>query len=173
MCVYMCASVHVKMSDFPWSDRGQKSVVILANSKKKFFHPKFDGTNHHQHFYTVPMELNGVMLASSMWVCVFIRLCMSRTKCTIMYREQRAGPRSAHFCVHINVDKIHSRANFYPNRQRYWPSFSRSKIRIEYIVTFIREYLSNGDRVNIAIANAEEVTCGLSIGIFTFDRGQI
>ena len=40
------------------------------------------------------------------------------TKCTIVYREQTAEPRSANCCTHIHVDKIPAPANFHPNSQR-------------------------------------------------------
>ena len=59
-------------------------------------------------------------------------ICTSVTKCTIMYYEQPAGPRSANFS-HMHVDKVPSPANVQLNCQRPWPSFSWSKIVIEYI----------------------------------------
>ena len=64
---------------------------------------------------------NGV---SQQGVCSFVRLLVrpcvraSFTKCTIMYGEQTAGPRSAKFCTHMYVDKVPLPANFHPNPQR-------------------------------------------------------
>ena len=46
----------------------------------------------------------------------------------------------------ILADEVRSPANFHPNPQRSWPSFLMSKIPIEYIRTFKRDYLANGDR---------------------------
>ena len=45
---------------------------------------------------------------------------------------------------------------------RSWPSYWRSKIKIEHIGKFVRDYLANGDRTNIAVANTQEVICALS-----------
>ena len=72
------------------------------------------------------------------------------TKCTSMHREQTAGtiyPILAKFKF-MDVDKVAYTlaTNFYQNRQRSWPSYSRSKIQPEYIEKFIRDYLENDDR---------------------------
>ena len=57
-------------------------------------------------------RLNGVILAGS------VDIQMSVVKCTIMYWEKMAGPRSANFDSHMHVDSVSSSANFHPNRQR-------------------------------------------------------
>ena len=56
------------------------------------------------------MELNGVMLAGSMCMRPFVRA--SVTKSTITYREQTAGPRSANFCILIQVTRYDRQPNF-------------------------------------------------------------
>ena len=61
------------------------------------------------------------------------------TKCTIMYREQKAEPRSANFCTHVPVNNIPSPAKFHPNLQHSSPSISRSIIRIEKMYKCIGE----------------------------------
>ena len=64
------------------------------------------------------------MLAGPMFVCWFVRPCIhecvyaSFTKYKIMYCKQPAGPRNANFCIHMNVDKLPSPANFHSNPQR-------------------------------------------------------
>ena len=70
-----------------------------------------------------------------MLVCSFFGPCVreSFTKCTIMFCEQMVGPRSANLCMHMRADKVRSPANFHEYRCRPWPSFSRLKIRMEYI----------------------------------------
>ena len=40
------------------------------------------------------------------------------TKCTIIYYEQTARPRSANLCAHIHVDKLPQPSNFCLNCQR-------------------------------------------------------
>ena len=76
------------------------------------------------------------------------------TKCTIMYYEETAGARSTNFCTRVHVDKIHLPANFYPNPQCPWSSFSRSKFKSS---TFWRLNIiilqTVTDQTNIAIAN--------------------
>ena len=57
--------------------------------------------------------------------------------CTIMYCEQTAGPRSANFCTHMHVDKVHSSANFYFYRRSPWSSFFKIRDSNEYIGTCI------------------------------------
>ena len=96
-------------------------------------------------------------------------ICMSIMKC---HREQKTEPKSANFGKHIHAEKVSSSANFHPNHRPPWPSFSRSKIRIEYIRKFIRDYLANHDKYGVhCYCQQIKVAYGFSIGIFTFDRG--
>ena len=46
----------------------------------------------------------------------------------------------------MQVDKVCRQESCHPNRQRPWPLFLISKIRIEYIEKFIRENLADCDR---------------------------
>ena len=62
--------------------------------------------------YTVSTALNGVISAGSVDVRSYV------AKCTILYCEQTAGPRSASFCLRMLVDKEHPHTNFHLNRQR-------------------------------------------------------
>ena len=78
--------------------------------------------------------------------CMDVRPSVRTYICQKMYHEQTAEPRSASFFENINVDSVNSPANFHPNRQWPWPSFSMSKIRIDYIGKFVREYIVNDDR---------------------------
>ena len=66
------------------------------------------------HFYAVPIKLNGVILAGSMHVRPSVNAYVRHE----IYRKQTAGPRSANFYEHMQVDKINSPANFHPDRQR-------------------------------------------------------
>ena len=50
------------------------------------------------------------------------------------------------FFANMHVGKVPSPASYPPYRQRHSPLFSWSKIRIEYIEMFKRDYLANGDR---------------------------
>ena len=47
---------------------------------------------------------------------------------------------------HISAFTLSFLVNFHPNSRRPWPSFSRSKFVIEYVVKFIPDFLENGDR---------------------------
>ena len=58
---------------------------------------------------------DGAVYAGRMYVCLSIHV--SFIKCTIMYCEHTAEPRSKHFCTHMYVDKVYSPANFLPNPQ--------------------------------------------------------
>ena len=52
---------------------------------------------------------------------------------TIPHCEQTAGSESSNYCTHMHVDNVRSPASFRPNRQRPWPSFSRSMFQMQYI----------------------------------------
>ena len=74
-----------------------------------------------------------------------ICLYMSFTKCAIMYYEQKTEPRSTNFCIcirHVQQDTVVCQFSSKSSMSRSWPSFSRSKIWIEYIGKCIREKLS-------------------------------
>ena len=62
----------------------------------------------------------GMVFTARSYVRSSVRLYVrtSFTKCTIMYREQTAGRRSANFYAHMHADKIPSSVNFYLNRHR-------------------------------------------------------
>ena len=58
------------------------------------------------------------------------------TVCHEMYDHvcvQTAEPRSAIVCTRMYVCMVRLQVKFHPNRQRPWPSFSRSNILIDYI----------------------------------------
>ena len=99
--------------------------------------------------------MNSVNLAGSRYV-TNVRLCIA---------NKRLDVEAPFFCARIPVDEVRSHANSHSNRQRPWSSFSRSKIRIEYI----RDYLANGDRWGKRLLlPIPIVACGHLIGIFTF-----
>ena len=77
-------------------------------------------------------------------VCLYIRT--SFMKSTIMYCEQTTEPRGASFLRTYACWQGTFAANFHQNRQYFLPSFSRSKILIEYIGKFKSHYLANGDK---------------------------
>ena len=52
----------------------------------------------------------------------------------------------ASMSAHMRIGKVGSYANFQRNRWRSWLSLSMSKIWIQYIVKFLRDYLANDDR---------------------------
>ena len=67
---------------------------------------------HGNALYTVPTELNGVILAGSMCVHACVRACVRAffAKCTIMY--------CANFCTRMQVDTVRAPVNFHPDRPR-------------------------------------------------------
>ena len=89
---------------------------------------------------SVPTALNGVSPAGG--VDVNPQVCSSVTKCTGIYDEQTAGPRSANLCTRLHTAKVRSSVNFHLNSQRPWPSFARSDSnRVHWEV-----HMRNGDR---------------------------
>ena len=88
-------------------------------------------------FYTVLRRRSGVcrQVVCSL-VCSSVRACVLH-RMNDYVLSTNGWPRSAHFCTHMLVDKLRSPANFHSNPQCPWPSFSRAKIRIEYIVKCI------------------------------------
>ena len=55
-------------------------------------------------------------------------------------------PRIINFGRHIQVGKVSSPVDFHPHRECPLPTFSKSKIQIEYVEKLICDYLTNGDR---------------------------
>ena len=87
--------------------------------------------------------------------CLFARSYVRPvSKCTIMHREQTAGPRCANFCTLMHVIKVYLHANFHLNPQSFRPLISRSKIRIEYTGECIRERV-----VSVGKAETERTVC--------------
>ena len=94
-------------------------------------------------FTPLQRSWNGVVLAG----CASVRFFRSSlTKCTIVYRNQTAELRNTDFGTSMHYVMVRMPADFHSNRQRPWPSLSRSKIRIEYIWTFVHDCLANNDR---------------------------
>ena len=65
-------------------------------------------------------------------VWTYTDTCSSFARCTITYWEQTAWPRSVNFYTHTRWQGTFADL-FHPNRHGPWPSFSRSKIQIEFI----------------------------------------
>ena len=94
-------------------------------------------------------SMNGVILWGRMFVrpCVRTYVCLPRNVllCTTIKPLDLEAPFFAlHLCTCWQATFAY--VNFHPNRQYPWRSISRSKIRIEYIGKFKRDYLANGDR---------------------------
>ena len=80
-------------------------------------------------------------LTSGLYFCTrcycsrqYVRTCVrvSVMKCTILYRKQTIGPWKCQFLpAYTCWQDTPARPIFYLNRQRHWPSFSRSEIGIE------------------------------------------
>ena len=98
--------------------------LITINLKIRRF-IMFCSTFHLFFFFNLLYCSYGIEPFYTIWIYVQTSLLTTTTKC---HRKQTLAP-----------------ANFHPNRQRPWPSFSGSKIQIKYTGTFTRDYLASGD----------------------------
>ena len=104
------------------------------------------GVNHNRSEYSYICMLTRYVRRS-----IFIRI--------MIVFEQTVTPRSANLCRYMHVDKVPSLANFHPNPQRLWCSFSTSKNMNCLAIAAKRLYLtSTAWPVSIPIAKCQEVS---------------
>ena len=97
---------------------------------------------------------NGVF-QQVMFVCLFVRTYVRPSRnvrlCT---GNKMAGPRGAIFCIHMQDEKVHSHANFHPNRQRLDLHFQGQRFASSTLGSSNMIIVQTvTDRSNIAIAN--------------------
>ena len=124
-------------------------------------------------FNTVPKDLNGIFRAyDSMIIFSDVSIdILARNKFSLLTHPEcstsvcTANKRmdlEAHiFCKRTQFDKKSLRSDFFLNCQKYLTYiFLTSKIRIEYLEKFIRDFRANVliYRIDIAIANVERCT---------------
>ena len=104
------------VSDMPSHDSHMHFSCAVTNYTREAVFDVIHIKNNCFFYYSVPSELNGVMLVGSMCMCSFVCQCVTHK--IYDYVPRTNGLHAYLVNMHImHVDKIRSHANFHPNHQ--------------------------------------------------------